>query len=442
MKKSNYNIFIKKKNCVLGYNTLTDSYVIISHNAYESFLKKKSIETFSEKFPQIYKSFKSCGFIIDKNFDELNAICFDNKVQTFKSKDYFLMVYPTQDCNLKCWYCYESHVKNSIMSLDVMDAIVNHISKKIENKEINMLHLTFFGGEPLLYFDSIVFPLLERISDLCIKNKIPFYPFFITNGSLITKELILKIKQFNPMFQITLDGNAKKHDSVRKGKIKNYPTFEKIISGLKLISKYLSSEHTSISRILTIRINYDNHTLNYTDEIIKELAELDRNKVFIHLERVWQTKSFVNNEQIDKLKKTILKFSAAGFRVGHGIFGRRSNSCPAEVHDYAVINYDGLVYRCNGRTLTPKTAEGKLLPCGTIEWKKEMLIKRLSRTTFDNKKCLNCVMLPQCMGPCSQKQMENGWGNIDNICSLNVIDLSIEDYLTLDFEVRNFIAKK
>ncbi len=229
--------------------------------------------------------------------------------------------------------------------------------------------------------------------------------------------------------------------SVRIGLPTKFPTFDKIISALKLICKYLSSENTSISRILTVRINYDNQTLNYTDEIIKELSELDRDKVFIHLERVWQTKSLVTLEQIERLKKTILKFSVAGFKVGHGIFGRRSNSCPAEVYNYAVINYNGLVYRCNGRTLTPQTAEGELLPDGTIEWKKDMLIKRLSRSTFENEKCLNCVMLPQCMGPCSQKQMENGWGNIEGICSLNVIDLSIEDYLTLDFEVRNLIYR-
>lgn len=441
MKKSNYNIFIKKKNCVLGYNTITDSYVVISHTAYKNFISGNCIDTFQERFPAIYKSFMTNGFIIDDSFEELDSIRFDNRIETFSSKEYFLMVYPTQDCNLKCWYCYESHVKNSVMSLDVMNAIVNHIEKKIKNKEINKLNLTFFGGEPLMYFDDIVYPLLQRISRLCVNKSIPFHPFFITNGSLITEKVVLKLKPFNPMFQITLDGNAKKHDSVRKGKIKNFPTFDKIISALKLICKYLSSENTSISRILTVRINYDNQTLNYTDEIIKELSELDGDKVFIHLERVWQTKSLVTLEQIERLKKTILKFSVAGFKVGHGIFGRRSNSCPAEVYNYAVINYNGLVYRCNGRTLTPQTAEGELLPDGTIEWKKDMLIKRLSRSTFENEKCLNCVMLPQCMGPCSQKQMENGWGNIEGICSLNVVDLSIEDYLTLDFEVRNLIYR-
>jgi uncharacterized protein len=51
-------------------------------------------------------------------------------------------------------------------------------------------------------------------------------------------------------------------------------------------------------------------------------------------------------------------------------------------------------------------------------------------------------MLPQCMGPCSQKQLEKGWGNIEEVCSLNAIDISLEDYLTLDFEVRHLLQNE
>lgn len=415
MKKSNYNLFFLKKNCVLAYNTLTDSYVVVSKKAHNAFINDE-LNSFEREFPSVFESFKQSGFIVDKAVDELGNIRFTHKKQTFKSRDYFLMVYPTQDCNLQCWYCYENHVENSCMSEEVMLTIVKHIENKIDRKEIDSLHITFFGGEPLLFFEKNVYPLLKQVKTLCNQGKITLYTFFITNGSLISKSVILKLKPFNPMFQITLDGDRKKHNKVRKGKKGGYPTFDKIISALKLISDQISSQESLVSRILTIRINYDNQTLSGIDGILDSINDLNRDKVFIHLERVWQTKHTVNKEQIQQLKQVINKFTLAGFKVGHGIFGRRAHSCPAEVYDYAVINYNGLVYRCNGRNLTPETAEGKLLSNGEIEWDEVYLVKRLSRSTFENEKCLNCVMLPQCMGPCSQKQIEKGWGNIEQIC--------------------------
>ncbi len=440
MKKSNYNVFLLKKNCVLSYNTFTDNFKVISHNAHQTF-ENQSLDVFKNKYPSVFKSFEQSGFILNDEADELGIIRLGHKKETFANRRYYLMIYPTQDCNLKCWYCYEDHVKDSCISQKVMNAIVKHITKKIERKEVDSLHLTFFGGEPLLYFETTVYWLLKRINELCIHAEIGFFPVFITNGSLLNKDVILKLKPFNPIFQITLDGNKDKHNKVRIGKIDNYPTFDKIISSLKLISKHISSDNPLVKRNITLRINYDNQTLKGTNEIINNILDLDRNKVFIHLERVWQTKSSINSEQIQQLKQTIAAFSEAGFKVGHGIFGRRAFSCPAEIYNYAIINYNGLVYRCNGRTLTPSKAEGKLLPDGEIVWNETDLIKRLSKQTFENEKCLNCVMLPQCMGPCSQKQIEKGWGNIDEICSLKAIDFSLEDYLTHDFEVRYILEK-
>lgn len=175
--------------------------------------------------------------------------------------------------------------------------------------------------------------------------------------------------------------------------------------------------------------------------IIKDIEDLDRKKIYIHLERVWQTRDSIDESQKELLKECIYKLAQNGFQVGHGVFGNKAFSCPAEVFNYAVINYNGLVYKCNGRTLTPETAEGELLSSGEIKWDQSKLVKRLSRTTFENDQCLKCPMLPKCMGPCSQKQMEAGWGNIKDICSMNSFDISIKDYLKLDFEIKYLLQR-
>jgi uncharacterized protein len=145
MKKSNYNLFFEKKNCVLSYNTITDSYVVISKESYESFVNS-DLYVFKKKFPSVFESFLESGFIIDDITDELGRIRFAHKKKTMINRDYFLMVYPTQDCNLNCWYCYESHVESSCMSEDIVQSIVRHVESKIIRNEIDSLHITFFGG--------------------------------------------------------------------------------------------------------------------------------------------------------------------------------------------------------------------------------------------------------------------------------------------------------
>lgn len=436
MKNSNYNIYIHKENNSLIYNSYTDNYLLIS-NKVCSLIEDNSHEILSTEFPKVYHKLIENGFLIEDDLDELGNIRFNHKNKSFNPMDYHMVIFPTQDCNLKCWYCYEGHVKNSIISDEVIENILKFIENKT-NSTLNSLLVTFFGGEPLLYFDK-VYILLKGIAKICNRKNIPFYPFFITNASLINENIVDKLSEFNTMFQITIDGHREKHNKVRIGKINNAPTYDTIIKAIHLITKKIIPEEGK--KLLTLRINYDNKTLLNIDDIIEDIKMLDRKKVYIHLERVWQTRNSVDEQQVKLLKECIYKLAMNGFQVGHGNFGRKAVSCPAEVYQFAVINYNGLVYRCNGRTLTPESAEGKLLSSGEIEWDKVKLINRLSKTTFENDKCIKCVMLPKCLGPCSQKQMEIGWGNVDKICSMNSIDLPLKEHLVIDFEIKYMLEQ-
>lgn len=248
--------------------------------------------------------------------------------------------------------------------------------------------------------------------------------------------MIEKFKEIKPKFQITLDGNREKHKKVRIWKKENKPTYDTIISNLHKIAQNVDAGNLSI----TLRINYDNQTLKNINEIIEDIKDIDRKKLFIHFERVWQTIPMVNDEQRALLKQTLRLFLNEGFIVNQGIFRTRSYACPAETLNYAIINYDGSVYKCNGRTLEEKIKEGDLLQNGSIKWNENSVSKRIGLSTFENEKCLTCKMLPLCMGPCSQKLKEQGGMNKD-ICSLKSVDISLEEYLLLDFETKYLVHK-
>jgi uncharacterized protein len=90
---------------------------------------------------------------------------------------------------LYCWYCYESHPEG-YMSEDTINKIKKHLQLKIEKDKIISLNLNWFGGELLLYFYEIVYPLSKFAKELCKKNNIPFISTITTNAYCIDEKMV------------------------------------------------------------------------------------------------------------------------------------------------------------------------------------------------------------------------------------------------------------
>ena len=69
------------------------------------------------------------------------------------SGQYTLMVLPTYDCNLRCWYCIQEH-QNMTLSDETVARIKKHIEKYLLENEIKEFRLSWFGGEPLLLTEN------------------------------------------------------------------------------------------------------------------------------------------------------------------------------------------------------------------------------------------------------------------------------------------------
>ena len=288
----------------------------------------------------------------------------------------------------------------------------------------------------MLYFDEIVFPLASKIKNLIESAGKQFVSFFVTNASLINNQTIDKLVTLNPRLQITLDGVKEKHDKVRVWKKNNAPTYDTIIEAIKK----LTNREELANFAITLRINYDNDTLNNLYGLLEDLANVNKTKLHVHFERVWQTVDSVKKEQRELLLKALIEFTEKGFIVNQGSFRQKNYSCPAESYNYAIINHDGSVHKCNGRTLTKKSACGKITLTGHIEWDNNKIAKRIGLATFENSYCTKCKMLPLCMGPCSQKLMEMG-GFDKQICSMRSVDTSLNDYILQEFRSKSLIKQ-
>ncbi|MDB8998101.1 radical SAM protein [Parabacteroides distasonis] len=415
MKESNYNIYVPVQDKVICFNTLNNIFTIITEADYR--VLRSDILNLRDN---LRKRLEDNKFIIADYCDEYEQIeaRYQNKVN---SSVYDLTILPTLDCNLRCWYCFETHVMGSRLSTVTQDNILKFTQNILNSEEITALSVTLFGGEPLLYFKEELYPLLKRIRDYAITvGKLVNFSF-ITNGVCIDESFIPMLRDLNAGFQISIDGYREKHNTVKKG--------SGVEQSYDIVMKVIHLLHNSYNPYINLRINYDNQTLLHIEEVIKDIVDIDRSHIRIHLERVWQTRG--GNHDGELLKKAITLFLINGFRVSYLNLNRDGDSCKASEKNQAVISYNGIVYKCSGRDFTKDLEEGVLSDEGCINWNIDKLNKRLSLKTFDNERCIKCKMLPLCWGPCCQKILEGR--DSRSACQLDSMEISLSDYVLFEF---------
>ena len=187
-------------------------------------------------------------FLLDDSENELDYIYKRNQSQVDRL-DYKLVILPTFSCNFKCWYCIQCH-KREFMAEQVVELVKKHILYMIQEKKIRSLNIEWFGGEPLLGFENVIYPITSYAKECSDQNNIPFSSSATTNGYLFTKEMLIKMRGLDVVgFQITLDGMREFHDKVRVAP--NKSSFDEILKRINLICDILEDANVKI------RINYD-----------------------------------------------------------------------------------------------------------------------------------------------------------------------------------------
>jgi len=392
--KINKYLYVSHKNeIVVIYNMLNHSIFAITKDKY-SLLKNNELSEVMDKNPILFSAMEKLGVILSYDFDEIDMIKMMNRKAIFSNETYRLTINPTEECNFRCWYCYEKHKKGK-MHQNTMDTIVNHIKLKIEDKSLKNLHLDWFGGEPLLYFDEIVYPLAKEIIYLLNNAQIPFANIITTNGYLINKERIEKFREISlKQFQITLDGNQEMHDKIRYVKNKE-GSFNTIMSNINLLVEELDAN-------IIVRINYTEKTLEGVNEIINLFSEKAKDKITILFQQVWQD-SHNKYVSADENKR---EFEKCGINISNYELRKSHHVCYADLESQVLINHDGKIYKCTARDFSDNVSYGELMPSGEIQWNMQKLSKRLGNSTFENNYCMKCNYLPCCMGLCSQKMVE------------------------------------
>lgn len=437
MKFSEYNYFQEYNDKIICYNGISRKMITLAKPEYKLIFESE-IKDVVIKFPSISNIFKQWNFFIDDSFDELSLMRFKNKEKLFLEKKLWVTIIPTLMCNFKYWYC-STELTNTVydkesMSKELQMNIIKFISNQVERRNANSIHLDWFGGEPTLYFDEIVFKLSKQVLKIANKHKLPFTNHITTNGFLINKDMVTKFKEINlNSFQITIDGNKKKHNSVRNENGK--PSFDRIIENIKLIVNEISNIN------MVLRINYDKQTLKDANQIFNKFSKEEASRIRIDFQRVWQV-SKTDQEENTLLKESIKKANNSGFYSSYyGFAPRDFHVCYADRLDYYAINYNGKVYKCTARGYKEDQCIGKIIDNGKLELNYNTLYNYYAKPTFENEHCLNCKLLPLCFGPCIQKNKEYYNQELDfkTVCMYSGTEISLGTHLINEAKNRNLI---
>lgn len=119
----------------------------------------------------------------------------------------------TDRCNLRCSYCYLPHVRED-MSSETGHAAIDAIFRSAVANGFKQVKLKYAGGEPLLRF-ALVEELHTCAQQLAERNGIELEGVVLSNGTLLTTEIVGTLKSLGLRLMISLDGLGQYHDSHR-----------------------------------------------------------------------------------------------------------------------------------------------------------------------------------------------------------------------------------
>ena len=163
-----------------------------------------------------------------------------------------LQVHLSERCNLKCKHCYqEGKDCSSYIDLQSFSILLDQFKEiTIATGEKDMV-LNLTGGEPLLFkniLDYIDLAHSKGIADIRL----------LTNGLLLTKELLERFKQRNIKLQVSIEGNRECNDFIRgKG------TYDKILEKISLAK--------SVGIKLLVSYTLNGFNCQYVSEVIDEV---------------------------------------------------------------------------------------------------------------------------------------------------------------------------
>lgn len=262
----------------------------------------------------------------------------------------------TNRCQLECPYCFHKQSQED-MDFQTADMAVRYLlSNAAQTKK--QPGITFFGGEPLLCFESIIKPLVEKYKDSLTWS-------ITTNGLLLNNEIIDFCDKYNIDILLSIDGCKEVQDFQRP--LKNNSSFDIL---KKNIPYLLFKKPNTI-----FRSTITHYSLNFLEKNIETAQELGFKYITLvpNLFEEWDEKDykkweiFFENESI-KVMQHILWCEPFNYILNNIIQGVQTI-----YNNENTFNLISPVHSCGmGCDGIGISIDGSLHPCQEENWKKEI----------------------------------------------------------------------
>lgn len=366
------------------------------------------------------------GFLVPSEHDE-DWESKSSYIRRYASNSLHLIIMPTEDCNFRCVYCYESFLRKG-MTNEMQAAIIKHVESKLD---LESLEISWFGGEPLLELQTVL-SITSRLSQYCDQRKIDFKSSATTNGYLLTPESLESVVGSGVTnFQITLDGLEHDHDERRPGR-NGERTFSTILENLR------HAASTDLKFHIILRHNFDPGNLERVDEFLDVLANEFGNdpRFTCNFQAIGRWGGADDADlnvcegrvALDSELTTKSKALERGLRdaTTFSLMQPQGSTCYAANPNSFVIGSDGKLYKCTVELdYHDRNIVGQLLPDGSmdLDWRKMALWCETDGEGGD-KKCTSCWFKPSCHGAACPKE----WLD-DNDCNCPPVKRGIQGTL-------------
>ena len=146
-------------------------------------------------------------------------------------------IVPTTLCNARCFYCYENDCMFETMQTSVVEATIDFIKKYIVDNPDDNYSIDWFGGEPMLVPELILY-MANEILQYCKDRLVNINSEIVTNASKINAESIYFFESIGiSRVHISIDGMREEYEK-RKAFVDGKKYFDQIISAIQLLTNH------------------------------------------------------------------------------------------------------------------------------------------------------------------------------------------------------------
>lgn len=332
----------------------------------------------------------------------------------------------TDECPLRCKYCFVNHQPN-YMTYQVAKDAVDFLYANSQNDGSDV-DITFFGGEPLLMYESIIKPIAKYVRD---DLKINATLSITTNGVLLTDEIMQFMKDYKIGILFSIDGDKETQDFNRP-MIDGSSSFDKIEKNIdKIITLFPNTVFRSTIVPQTCHLTWSNiqfaidhgyKTFFTTPNVFEEWSETDKtilanemhkySEYFVESYRNKKTPIILTSLELVMKRIKDINRTAKYDQYRTTYYCQACGKCGLGTSISCSISTDGKIYAC--QEITSNYSTDSIFYIGSIydgvdDNKRQILMDSYDPTKVTGLNCADCKYNRICDGGCvANNYMING----------------------------------